>query len=220
MKAPPNWLRRFEISVSILTALVTILSAVVAWRAALAGDAAGNADFAGIGATLNREESRTLNSATAYQQYRAYTTYLRNNETGQAMADDLDDSTKTISDEQRAIIANERTASWDQIVVDQDFFQTRHLRADGTYNVLRQIGESEAEDAQRKDIDPDPHFAESDRLRIKSNLMVGMLILMAGSLWFYTMASEIKHVIRYPLAGIGLLCMLIGTIGTFAIEVL
>jgi hypothetical protein len=123
-----RWVKRFEISVSILTALVTILSAVVAWRAALAGDAAGNADFAGISAALNREESRTLNSSTAYQQYRAYTTYLRNNEVGEKMANDLDDPNKIYSDEQRAIIADERTTSWDQILVDQDFFETRHLR--------------------------------------------------------------------------------------------
>jgi hypothetical protein len=215
-----RWVKRFEISVSILTALVTILSAVVAWRAALAGDAAGNADFAGISAALNREESRTLNSSTAYQQYRAYTTYLRNNEVGEKMANDLDDPNKIYSDEQRAIIADERTTSWDQILVDQDFFETRHLSADGTYNVLRQILENDAEDAQRKDIDPTPHFALSDRLRAKSNLMVGMLIVMAGSLWFYTMASEIKHSIRYPIAALGLICMLVGSIGTIAIEVL
>jgi hypothetical protein len=215
-----GFVRRFEITISILTALVTILSAVVAWRAALAGDDAGNADFSGISAALNREESRTLNNATAYQQYRAFTTYLRNNEVGQQIYTDLGDEQKNYSDQQRETITDEQNASWNQILVDQDFFETRHLRADGSYDLQRQIGESEAEDAQRKDIDPEPHFALSDRLRAKSNLLVGMLIVMAGSLWFYTMASEIKHSIRYPIAVLGLLCMVVGSVGTIAIEVL
>jgi hypothetical protein len=216
MATSNQWLKRFEVSVSILTALVTILSAVVAWRAAIASDAAGNADFAGIGAALSREESRTLNSSTAYQQYRAFTTYMRNNALGNTLADALD----TVPDDQRSAVDHERASSLDQTLVDDYFFETRFLNAAGQYAVQRQLSEAEAEDAQKKDIDPDPHFALADLLRSKSNLMVGMLIVMACSLWFYTLASEIKHSVRYPLALIGLICMLVGVVGTFTIEVL
>jgi hypothetical protein len=212
----PRWIKRFEISVSILTAVVTMLSAVVAWRAAIAGDAAGNADFSGIGAAINLQESRTLNSSIAYQQYRAFTSYFRNNELGNAMADALG----TASSDETKIIERDRALNLDQTIIDQDFFETRYLNPDGTYAIQRQLSEAEAEDAQSKDIDPDPYFMLADRLRAKSNLMVAMLIIMAGSLWFYTLASEIKHSIRYPFALIGLLCMLVGIIGTFAIEVL
>lgn len=211
-----RWVKRFEVSVSILTALVTILSAVVAWRAAIAGDAAGNADFAGIGASINLQESRTLNSSNTYQQYRAFTNYFRNNELGNTLADAL----TSASGDERTIMERDRALNLDQTIIDQDFFETRYLNPDGTYAVQRQLSEAEAEDAQSRDLDPDPHFILADRLRAKSNLMVGMLIIMAGSLWFYTMASEIKHVIRYPLAMMGLLCMLVGVIGTFTIEVL
>ena len=80
--------------------------------------------------------------------------------------------------------------------------------------------ESEAEAAQQKDIDPTPHFTLADRLRAKSNLMVGMLIIMAGALWFYTMAGEIKHPIRYGLAALGVICMLMGMIGAISIKVI
>ncbi|MDZ4720992.1 MAG: hypothetical protein SH847_21240 [Roseiflexaceae bacterium] len=212
----PRWVKRFEISVSILTALVTMLSAVVAWRAAIAGDAAGNADFSGLAASINQQESVTLNSSKTYQQYRAFTSYFRNNELGNALANDL----SSASSDERRIMERDRALSLNQTIVDQYFFETRYLNPDGTYAVQRQLSEAEAEDAQRKDIDPEPHFTEADRLRVKSNLMVGLLIIMAGSLWFYTMASEIKHAIRYPLALIGLLCMMVGLIGTFIIEVL
>lgn len=215
-----RWVKRFNVTVSIMVAAVTILSAVIAWRAALAGDEAGNADFAGIGAALSREESRTLNSATAYQQYRAFTAYLRNNEIGNAIADDLDDSAMSFDDTERAFLASQRSASWDQTLVDDDFFETRYLRSDGSYDLQRQLSEREAEDALQKDIDPAPHFATADQRRAKSNLLVGMLIIMACALWFFTMAGEFHHAIRYPLAFLGTLCLLIGVIGTIAIEVI
>ncbi len=214
-----RWVKRFNATVSILTALVTILSAVIAWRAAIAGDTAGNADFAGIGATLNQQASHTLSSSTVYQQYRAFTTYLRNNELGNAIASDLDDKAKSYDDPQRSALGEQRTASWDQTLVDNGFFETRYLRSDGTYDVQRQLGELEAEDALKQDTDPDPHFAQADLMRAKANLLVGMLIIMAFALWFYTLASEIKHAVRYPLAALGLICMLTGALGTVAIEV-
>jgi hypothetical protein len=220
VSAQPAWVKRFEITISILTALVTILSAVIAWQAAIDSDTAGNADFAGIGAALSREETRILDSETTYQQYRAYTSYLRNNEVGNTIADDLSDDQKTFTDEQLASMRIERNSSWNQTLVDQDFFDTRYLRSDGTYDTQRQLSESEAEAAQQKDIDPLPHFTLADRLRAKSNLMVGMLIIMAGALWFYTMANEIKHPIRYGLAALGVICMLMGMIGAISIKVI
>lgn len=216
---PPRWVRRFEVTVSILTALVTIISAMIAWRAALASDAAGNADFAGMGAALNREEARILSSATTYQQYRAFTNYLRNNEIGNEINAAID----TAPEDQRDALASQRRSSWDQITIDSNFFSTRYLRSDSegeTYDTERQLGESAANAAQQKDVDPDSHFNLADRLRAKSNLLVGMLIIMAGALWFYTMAGEIKHGIRYLIAFLGLLCMLVGVIGTIVIEVI
>ncbi|GAB4110986.1 MAG: hypothetical protein Fur005_15420 [Roseiflexaceae bacterium] len=216
MAQRPRWVRRFEVMVSILTAMVTILSAIVAWRAAVAGDAAGNADFDGMSAALNREESRILSSADAYQQYRSFTNYYRNNELGNMLTGDYLDQ---FSDEEQNRLLTERALNWDQTLVDDDFFETRYLNPDGLFDVQRKINESEAEAAQSQDTDPEPHFTRSDRLRAKANLMVGMLIIMASALWFFTMAGEFKHSIRYFFATLGLICMIVGVVGTFVIEV-
>jgi hypothetical protein len=210
------WVKRFEVTVSVLTALVTILSAIIAWRAAIASDAAGNADFAGIGAALNREETRILTTESAFQQFRAYTTYLRNNAVGEAISAGL----ASAPEDKQPALREQRTTSWDQTVTDKDFFDSRYVNADGAYDVERQLSEETAEAAQKKDIEPQPYFSLADRLRQKSNLMVGMLIIMASALWFYTLASEIKHSVRYGLAFLGMLCMLVAVFGAIAVEVL
>lgn len=215
-KTPSPWVRRFEIGISIMIAAITMISAVVAWRAALAADIAGNADFAGLSASIYAEETRVLSSATTYQQYRAYTIYLRNNELGNVLNDDIDSA----PEEEQTTLANQRTASWDQTIIDDDFFETRYLKPGGGYDTQRQLSEAQAQAALDKDIDPEPHFSRADRQRTKSTLLVGLLIVAASALWFYTLASEIKHFIRYPLAFLGTICVLVTLVGTIAIEVL
>ena len=46
--------------IAVLIALATLIGAVVAWRASVAADGAGDADFAGQRATVNLEQTRAL----------------------------------------------------------------------------------------------------------------------------------------------------------------
>ncbi|HZY40479.1 MAG TPA: hypothetical protein VFF59_00605, partial [Anaerolineae bacterium] len=73
---------RFTTLVAIMIALVALIGAVVAWRASVAEDASGDADYAGLRAAINVEETRALNASTAYAQYGAYVTYQRNSALG------------------------------------------------------------------------------------------------------------------------------------------
>lgn len=69
---------RLQTIIAILIAIATVASAIVAWRASVADDGAGDADFAGHRATLNLEAARALSAVDAYENYRAYTLYRRN----------------------------------------------------------------------------------------------------------------------------------------------
>src|SRR5689334_3777454 len=80
----------FETIVAILIALVTVAGAIVAWRASVAADGAGDADFAGLQASLNAEETRALNYVDAYEHYGAYTAYRRYLNLGNAIATDIE----------------------------------------------------------------------------------------------------------------------------------
>lgn len=76
----------FKTVIAVLIAVVTVIGAMVAWRAALAGGNAGDADLAGVTATLNTEETRTLNKANLYANYQAYTNYMLHNNMPIAMS--------------------------------------------------------------------------------------------------------------------------------------
>src|SRR5688572_5036248 len=67
----------FKTFVALMIAVVTILAAVIAWRSALAGTFAGNAEDEGLLASLTREETITINTLHANQHRNAYLQYKR-----------------------------------------------------------------------------------------------------------------------------------------------
>ncbi len=80
---------RLDTLVALLIALATVLGAVVAWRASVASDGAGDADFAGQRAMLNLEETRALSAVNAYESYNAFSAFSRYNDLGDLIIDDL-----------------------------------------------------------------------------------------------------------------------------------
>jgi hypothetical protein len=196
---------RFKTIVALLIAAVTATGAVVAWRAALAADAANNADASGLAATINAEETRALNRVTTYEHYRAYTQYLRFNELGNAIYDDLVNA----SDEEYTILDRQKTEAWDLATELQEsgFFISRYLNSDGSYDTAQELDEAWADAARAKDLNPDPHFTLGDRLRAKSTNLVALLIPLALALLLMTVSESLAHQVKYALAGGGTLVL-------------
>ena len=53
--------------VAVLIAVSTLVGAGLAWRSSVAGDAAGDADYAGLRSVVNVEETRATNAVNAYE---------------------------------------------------------------------------------------------------------------------------------------------------------
>ena len=66
----------FQTTIAFVIILVAVVGAIVAWRTTLAVDRAADEDFAGLSASIKREESDVLNAATIYEHYRVYTDYV------------------------------------------------------------------------------------------------------------------------------------------------
>jgi hypothetical protein len=207
---------RFKTAMAFMIAFVTIMSAVAAWRAAVAAGDASNADVAGLAAAVNLEEARALNSQTAYQHFRAFTAYLRYNTLGNLIAEDMANA----SDEAWPILDRERGTFFTLAVqLEGTFFPKRYLNPEnGNYDVQREIGGLLANDEQAKDIHPLPHFEKADRMRTKSNWLVAVLVAFAVALWFFTLAEGWRHVLKYVLALGGLAFTFIGVAGLVALE--
>ena len=208
---------RFNALASVMIAVVTVLGAAVACLASVSANEAGNADFDGLTAAINAEETTIVNSITTYEHYQAYTTYQRYNELGNVLHDEA-----AIADPAAAESLNRlKREVWGLALgLQYTFFPPRYLNPDGTYNTQRELDESWAEAAQQNDLAPLPHFEEADALRLKANLLTSVLIPLAVAFWFFTCAQAIKNRIKYLLGIAGFVFTFISLLFVLMVEVL
>jgi hypothetical protein len=205
---------RLDTIVAVLIAVVTVLGALVAWRAAVADDQAGGADTAGLNAAINAEQTRALNHVVAYANYGSYTTYVQNIELGNLLAADLENT----PEEEALNLERQAAEAADLAETSLGFFNARYLDRNGRYNIQRQLGEAWAEAAREKDLNPDPHFAAADQQRLKSSRLVAILSLLGVSLVFYTLVETVGARFKLSLLVGGTLLMIIAVVATFMVE--
>lgn len=198
---------RLETIVAILIALTTVIGAVVAWRASVSADGAGDADFAGLRAATNAEETRALNYVNVYEHYRAFSEYKRHNDLGDLIAEAQANATE----EEAAFLERDRADAFDIATAKQQLFPNRFRNRDGTYSIQREMGELWADAAKEKDLNPEPQFAEADALRLKTNNLFVALTILGVSLVAYTLVEVAGRRLQYPLIAIGTLLLIAGT---------
>lgn len=214
----------FKTSVAVLIAIVAISSAAVAWRAAVHADDADNADLAGLAAVLNAEGTRTSNDARYYQHYAAYTSYVQHKGMGQLVDWDLGNQAYSTEDPTAdplvAELSRRREEAFDQASISQLFLVTRYLDNEEQYDGQSELAEAWADAARWQDLNPEPHFAQADQLRDQSNRLVGTLVVFAMALWFCTLASAVKHFVKYGFALAGLSSLAVAVVLALRVEAL
>jgi hypothetical protein len=209
--------QRFELLIAVLIAVAAVIGALVAWRASVVADASGDEDYDGLRAALFSEETRALNHVNAYEHYGAFTTYTRYSDQGAALEAELEERAD-LSEEQFYQLDRLRADSYDLARANQDLFPSRFINREGTYNLEREMGEMWADASREKDLEPEPHFAEANRLRTKSNQMLGALAVLAISLVFYSLIESFEGRWKYILAVLGTLFLVGGTVLAIILE--
>lgn len=205
---------RLETIVAILIAVATVIGAITAWRSSVADDGAGDADFAGLQASVRAEETRALNYVNAYENYGSYVNYRRYSEMGDLIAADQENA----SEEEAIILEQERANSHDLSISSQHLFPNKFLDRDGSYNVKRQLGEMWADAARENDLNPDPQFAEADTLRNKANMLLLAVGILAIALVFFTLVESFSGALQYGMVALGSLTMIAGTVFALFVE--
>ena len=206
--------RRLETAVALLIALTTVIGALVAWRSSVADEGAGDADFAGLRASVRAEETRALNYVDAYESYGAYTNYKRYNDLG----DMLEASQSGTPGEDAAVLERQRADNHDLAISNQRLFPNKFLDRDGSYNVRRQLGEMWADAAKQNDLNPYPQFAEAEQLRTKANWLLAAVAVLAVALVFYTLVESLGDRMQYVMVALGSLSLVAGTLFALFVE--
>jgi hypothetical protein len=191
----------FKTWMAIAIAVVTLLGAVIAWRAGEAIGYAQDADLYSLRATLNAEGTLTLNAVELYRHYRAYTAYRRYSQVG----NQLEGASDFVASE---VLGRQDADSQDLAGANALFFPRRYLNRDGSYDSARELAENWAQATQTEDLDPEPYLLEGDLYRARTLWLVGALVPLAVALLIYTLA-EALHASR---TGYRILTSVVGTV--------
>lgn len=205
---------KFKTFTATMIAIVTVISALTAWRTAVASQDAGDADFRGLVATVNAQEARVLSTIKTTEHYQAFLSYTRYNELGYKIFDALQ-----AQPEDAAELERQKSDSWGIAYGLQSlFFPSRYLRPGGAYDSQREMDELFADEQRARDTHADVHFEEGGQLRGKANLLVGMLIILGVAFWFFTLAQITDHKVKILFAALGCILLAIGSFAVMTIE--
>ncbi len=205
---------RFGTGVAVMIALVLLVGVWIGWEIGVVYGEASGEQSAGLNAALNVESTLTNSSVSLYQEYRVFTEYARYQTLSDLEAGNGEGA--AVSD-----LAARKNDDADLAAVQLPFFLTRYLTRDGYYDRPRQLGEAWAEAAQQVDLEPAPHFAVADIWQQKTELLVGLFIVLAFALLLLTLAGVIdreRKIMRYSAAALGILLLIFTVVAKFWIE--
>lgn len=204
--------------VAILIAIVTVIGALVAWRASVSDDASGDADYAGLRAAASYEDARANSRVNAYEDYSVFISYYRY----KALSDGLDKLAENAQGErqnellkQSKEMANLATANLNLL---DELEAARNLRRDGKYNLQRDVGVRMAAAAKKDNLDFAGQFKEAEGYRVKTLHLLKAVVILSLSLVAFTLVESFEGAMAYLLVGAGVLTMLGGTIYAILVE--
>lgn len=205
--------------VALLIAVVSVTGAVVTWRASVSADAAGDADVAGIRATINLTEANALASVKGYSDYASFTEYYKYRQTSAELENELAALPADAIGEQAAALNDELADTYDLTTAAGMAFPNDYLNRDGTYALSRQTGEYVANAARERDINPQPSFDEADTMRNHTDQLLITLSVLVVALVFYTLIEATDNQkIKYLLLVAGTGVFLAGAVGAYLVE--
>jgi predicted nucleic acid-binding Zn ribbon protein len=209
---------RFKTFVAFLIAIVSIVGAALAYRITIAAGNAAATAVAGVVSGASLHQAHVASEADLYRDIRAYLQVRIHDQ----LSHDLVVERDRYPSEDPA-----RDRLWDEgwtetrvaeAYLDEIYVHPEYIRPDGSYDEQAALDISIAHWALEADLDREGHFAEAQRLRVKVRWMMGLAVVLAVTLLFYTLAEVIARAIKYLFLVLGSATFLVAIIAMLVIE--
>jgi hypothetical protein len=170
---------RMDVAIAILIALISLTTALAAWRTNIVGSNAAEANRQGLIDAVKKGAAQNENWYKLYEEAGYAATFAMESAAADAMEASEDESLKASAKNVRQYLLPSL-----QLFSEPLGTQEKYLKSDGTYDLEKRFADLEAESPDLLALNPEASFALADRYASEQRwLTVGTVLLAISLLW-------------------------------------
>ncbi len=175
---------RMDVMIAILIAIVSLTTALAAWRTNVVGSSAADANRQGLIDALKKGAAQNEDWRKVYEEAGYASSFAIESAAADAMDASKDDSLKAASKNLRQYLLPSM-----QLLSEPLGTQEKYLKPDGTFDIEKRFADLEAEEPDLLALDPAASFARADRYSSEQRWLTVGTVLLAISLFWLGLAE-------------------------------
>lgn len=205
---------RLEVLIAILIALVSLTTALAAWRTNIVGSNAAEANRQGLIDALKKDAFQNENWRKAYEEAGYAATFAIESAAADAMDASKDESQRAVSKNLRQFLLPSLQLLSEPLGTDE-----KYLKSDGTFDIEKRLANLEAENSDLTALDPVASFELADQYTAEQRWLTVGTVLLAISLFWLGFAEILSGRGRIINMVFGMGVYLLGLLFFFIVEI-
>jgi len=206
---------RLDIFIAIIIAIVSITTALAAWRASMVSSASGDATRQGLIDAVKKQAAMSEDWRRTYEEAGYAQTYAVTLAQVEALEKKNDKTALAQAENMRQYILPNLKLLGDQLALDK-----KYLKSDGTYDLELLFADLEAATPEVNNLDPEASFKLADQYASEQGWLTGGVILLAISLFWLALSQLSQKKSRLITLAIGVGVYLFGLLWFTLVEVI
>ncbi len=179
---------RMDVVIAVLIALVSLTTALAAWRTNIVGSSAAQANRQGLIDAVKKGAAQNQSWRRLYEEAGYTATFAMESAAAGAMEASEDEALQAAAKNMRQYLLPSL-----QLLSEPLGTQEKYLRSDGTYDLEKRLADLEAEDPDSLAIDPAASFELADRYASEQRWLTIGTVLLAISLFWLGLAEILSE---------------------------
>jgi hypothetical protein len=205
---------RLDVMIAILIALVSLTTALAAWRTNVVGSNAAEANRQGLIDALKKDAAQNENWRKVYEEAGYAATFAIERAAADAMDVSKDQTLKAVSKNLHQFLLPNM-----QLLSEPLGTQKKYLKSDGTFDIEKRLADLEVENSDLYALDPAASFELADRYASEQRWLTVGTVLLAISLFWLGFAEILSGRGRSVNLALGIGVYLLGLCFFFIVEI-
>ena len=179
---------RMDVVIAVLIALVSLTTALAAWRTNIVGSSAAQANRQGLIDAVKKGAAQNQSWRRLYEEAGYTATFAMESAAAEAMEASEDEALQAAAKNMRQYLLPSL-----QLLSEPLGTQEKYLRSDGTYDLEKRLADLETEDPDSLAIDPAASFELADRYASEQRWLTIGTVLLAISLFWLGLAEILSE---------------------------